>query len=118
MEQLLPFETIPKHEVKDNYPSGFVPPKEEAVNLPYFIQRTKNLELPIYLHLTYRGTRKISMIRKIDGDIWLMNDEIKAFLKKKNNRYVETRVHESARFIETKGDFVNDLREWALSKGF
>lgn len=62
--------------------------------------------------------RKISKIRNIDGDIWLMNDEIKAYLKKKNKHYVETRVHEVARNIEAKGDHVHFLREWALTKGF
>lgn len=119
VERLLPFETIPKFTPKEEYPSGWVPPKEEAINQPYFIQRTKNYELPIYLDITYRGMRKISKIRNIDGDIWLMNDEIKAYLKKKNNsRFIVTRVHEVARNIEAKGDYVNDLREWALSKGF
>lgn len=118
VERLLPFETIPKVTPKESYPSGWVPPKEEAVDHLYFIQRSKNHELPIYLNITYRGTRKISMIKRIEGDIWLMNDEIKAYLKKKNNRYIETRVHEAAKFIETKGDYVHDLREWALSKGF
>lgn len=118
VERLLPFATIPNIVPKESYPSGWVPPNEKAVEHPFFIQRTKNHELPIYLRITYRGIRKISMIRKIEGDIWLLNDEIKAYLKKKNNRYVETRVHEVAKLIEAKGDYVLNLKEWALSKGF
>lgn len=118
VERLLPFDTIPKPTPKDQYPSGWIPPKEEAKNLPYFITRTKNSEMPIYLKQTFRGMRKISTVRKIEGDIWLMNDEIKSFLKKKHQKYVETRVHELGRFIEVKGDYVNDLRDWAFSKGF
>lgn len=118
VERLLPFETIPEVQPKAKYPSGWVPPKEEALELPYFISRTKNHSLPIYLQLTFKGGRKITMIRKIDGDIWQMNDEIKEFLKEKMKRYVETRVHELGRFIEVKGDYVNDLRDWAHSKGF
>lgn len=97
VKRLLPFTTIPKIIPKDSYPSGWVPPKEEALNHPYFLSRTKNAELPIYLKITYRGMRKISIIRKIEGDIWLLNDEIKQYLKQKNKRYVETRVHEVAR---------------------
>ncbi|XP_061718486.1 large ribosomal subunit protein mL49 [Cydia pomonella] len=118
VERLLPFETIPEVQPKAKYPSGWVPPKEEALELPYFISRTKNHSLPIYLQLKFKGGRKITMIRKIDGDIWQMNDEIKEFLKEKMKRYVETRVHELGRFIEVKGDYVNDLRDWAHSKGF
>ncbi|XP_047028013.1 probable 39S ribosomal protein L49, mitochondrial [Helicoverpa zea] len=118
VQRLLPMDTIPAVTPKDHYPSGWIPPKEEAKNLPYFIARTKNHEIPIYLEITYRGIRKITMVRRIEGDIWLMNDEIKSFLKEKNGRYVETRVHEVGRFIEAKGDYVNDLREWAHSKGF
>lgn len=117
VERLLPFETIPEPTPKENYPSGFIPQKEEAKDLPYFIERTKNQELPIYLQVTYRGDRKISKIKKIEGDIWLLNDEIKHYLKDTHKRYIQTRVHELARTIEVKGDYVNDLREWAYSKG-
>ncbi|XP_028175526.1 probable 39S ribosomal protein L49, mitochondrial [Ostrinia furnacalis] len=118
VEQLLPFETIPKVKPKDSYPSGWVPPKEEAVNHPYFLKRNKNHEIPIYLNLYNRGARKITRLKGIDGDIWLLNDEIKSLLKKKHNKYVETRVHELGTFIDVKGDYVNDLQEWAFSKGF
>ncbi|XP_063364757.1 large ribosomal subunit protein mL49 [Cydia amplana] len=118
VERLLPFETIPEVQPKANYPSGWVPPKDEALELPYFISRTKNHALPIYLLTTFKGGRKITMIKKIDGDIWQMNDEVKEFLEEKMKRYVETRVHELGRFIEVKGDYVNDLRDWAHSKGF
>ncbi|XP_053608301.1 large ribosomal subunit protein mL49 [Plodia interpunctella] len=117
VERLLPFEAVPQFKPKDNYPSGFVPQKEESINLPYFIARTKNYEIPIYLQLTHRGQRKISKIKKIEGDIWLLNDEIKALLKDKYHKYIETRVHELARTIEVKGDYVIDLKDWAYSKG-
>ncbi|KAL0829086.1 hypothetical protein ABMA28_003943 [Loxostege sticticalis] len=118
VERLLPFETIPQVKPKDSYPSGWVPPKEEATNHPYFMRRTKNHEVPIYLNLYDRGQRKITKLKRIEGDIWSMNDEIKSLLEKKANKYVETRVHELGTFIEVKGDYVNELKEWALSKGF
>ncbi|CAH0625242.1 unnamed protein product [Chrysodeixis includens] len=118
VKRLLPLETIPAVTPKETYPSGWIPPKEEATSLPYFIARTKNHEVPIYLDITYRGMRKITKIRKIEGDIWMLNDEIKSYLKQKNGRYVETRVHEIGRFIEAKGDHVHDLMQWAYSKGF
>nr|XP_026498039.1 probable 39S ribosomal protein L49, mitochondrial [Vanessa tameamea] len=118
VERLLPLEIIPPVQPKETYPSGWIPPKEEAKDLPYFMPRTKNHELPIYLVITQKGQRKVSMLRKIEGDIWLMNDLIKEHLQKNFNRYIETRVHELGRFIEVKGDFVNSLREWAYSKGF
>lgn len=118
VERLMPFETIPEVTPKEAYPSGWIPPKEEAKNLPYFIARTRNNQLPIYLNISYRGMRKISKIKKIEGDIWLLNDLIKEHLKKTQKRYVETRVHELARFIEVKGDFVTTLCDWAYAQGF
>ncbi|RVE48187.1 hypothetical protein evm_007141 [Chilo suppressalis] len=118
VERLMPFKTIPQVVPKESYPSGWIPPKEEARKLPYFIPRTKNYAIPIYLQLSFKGNRKITQLKKIEGDIWLMNDDIKHLLKTKHKRYVETRVHEVARFIEIKGDYVNDMKEWAFSKGF
>ncbi|XP_068631002.1 large ribosomal subunit protein mL49 [Battus philenor] len=118
VERLLPFETIPAVTPKENYPSGWIPPREEAKNLPYYMSRTRNHEVPIYLHVTFRGMRKITKIKKIEGDIWLFNDIIKAHLKETSGKYVETRVHELGQFIEVKGDYVNILRDWAHSKGF
>ncbi|XP_041981319.1 probable 39S ribosomal protein L49, mitochondrial [Aricia agestis] len=118
VERLLPLESIPQFTPKEKYPSGWIPPKEEAKNLPYFIARTKNHEVPIYLNRSYRGQRQISKIKHIEGDIWAMNDEIKAYLKNTHKRYVETRVHELGKFIEVKGDFVTSLHNWAYSKGY
>ncbi|CAG9788258.1 unnamed protein product [Diatraea saccharalis] len=118
VERLMPFETIPQVIPKESYPGQWVPPKDEAKSLPFFISRTKNHDIPIYMETTFKGNRRITKIKKIDGDIWLMNDEIKHLLKTKYKRYVETRVHELARFIEIKGDYVNDMKEWAYSKGF
>lgn len=118
VERLMPFDAIPAVKPKEKYPSGWIPPCEEAKKLPYFISRSKNQELPIYLNITFRGMRKITQIRKIEGDIWLLNDLIKELLKENAHKYVETRVHELGRFIEVKGDYVNVLRDWAYSKGF
>lgn len=118
VQRLLPLETIPPVKPKEVYPSGWVPPKEEAINHPYFLQRSKNHEIPIYLNIGNRGIRKVTKVKKIEGDIWMMNDDIKSFLKQKNNKYIETRVNELGKFIEVKGDQVNNLHEWALSKGF
>lgn len=118
VQRLMPFETVPAVKPKSSYPSGWVPPREEAQDLPFFLPRTKNHQIPIYIKVGERGHGKRTALRNIEGDIWLMNDEIKAYLKEKNQKYIETRVHELARFIEVKGDHVVDLVDWAHSKGF
>lgn len=118
VEKLMPYEGIPKVLPKDQYPSGWIPPKEEAKTLNYFIPRMKDHSLPIYLQLAFRGQRKTTLIKRVEGDIWLLNDLIKSHLKNKHQKYVETRVNELAQFIEIKGDYVNDVLEWAYAKGF
>lgn len=41
-------------------------------NLPYFVARTKNHMVPVYLRLEeVRGIRKVTIIRHIEGDIWV-----------------------------------------------
>lgn len=118
VERLLPLQTVPKIKEKSSYPSGYLPSKPEAADHPYFITRTRNHMLPIYLNLTFRGQRRISLIKKIDGDIWQLNDELKQYLQNKYNKIIATRVHELLGTIEVKGDYVIDLRNWAYSKGF
>lgn len=43
-----------------------------TTSLPYIVARTKNHMIPVYLHLEeVRGIRKVTIIRHIEGDIWV-----------------------------------------------
>lgn len=118
MEQLLPTKFVPKPAIKDSYPSGWKPQDPSCINNPYYIARTRNHCLPIYLKLSHRNTRKLTQVRKIQGDIWQLASELKEYLEEKMERKVATQVHELAGQILFKADVYYYVEEYLLSKGF
>ncbi|XP_014212887.1 probable 39S ribosomal protein L49, mitochondrial [Copidosoma floridanum] len=123
VERILPLKTVPyPKKFNGPAPSGWVPPKEEARELPYFIQRNKNHMQPVYLELSYRNSRKITCIRLIQGDIWQLEKDIKMYLQKKSkNKHLKeagSRVSEIAGTIKFRGDYVSLVKAWMDMKGF
>lgn len=118
VEELLGASTIPKPKVKASYPSGWSPPDLEKVKkLPYFVTRTKNFMLPVYLEITYRGTRRCSILKNIEGDIWKLEEELSELIERKSNKPCYSRVNEMNRQIKFKGDFVTLIQKYLASKG-
>ncbi|KAK3594331.1 hypothetical protein CHS0354_024267 [Potamilus streckersoni] len=119
VEKLLPSKTVPEPPKHTLYPtpSGWVPP---AANLstPYAVNRTKNHNLPVYLQVKVGGTRKLTLIRKIDGDIWALEADIRNFLEPITGKKCLTQVHEVARFIRVRGNYVTEVGKFLIDKGF
>ncbi|XP_067012079.2 large ribosomal subunit protein mL49 [Anabrus simplex] len=118
VERLLPLKVVPEPVPKSEYPSGWKPPSDECLRYPYYIERSKNHMLPVYLDLSYRGMRKITKLKRIHGDIWALEKELKDYLEEKNQKIVTSQVHEQCGHIFFKGDHVHYCQEWLLSKGF
>lgn len=119
VERLLFSKTVPKPVSKEEYPSGWIPQSPDCVNQPYYVPRNKNHMVPVHLKLTFRGQRKITLIKKVQGDIWLLAEEMKAYLKTKHSsKFIIFRVHELSGNIEVKGDFYYDVKDFLLKKGF
>ncbi|KRZ41054.1 putative 39S ribosomal protein L49, mitochondrial [Trichinella pseudospiralis] len=87
---------VPKH---DSYPtpSGWMPPKDPPLPLPYYVRRTRYNLFPIYsemrrdeLNLT---TMEFSLVKliilcKIDGDIFACEKDLVAFLEERLGRKI------------------------------
>ncbi|XP_065093084.1 large ribosomal subunit protein mL49 [Ochlerotatus camptorhynchus] len=116
VERLLASRVVPTPIAKPEYPSGWKPPKPRS-DLKYFVSRTKNFMLPVYLHRSFRGQRIITAVRRIDGDIWQLESELRYLVEKKLNKSIVTRVNEMNGQIELKGDFVTIVEEFLLEKG-
>ncbi|XP_046582015.1 39S ribosomal protein L49, mitochondrial-like [Haliotis rubra] len=101
VETLLPRETVPDPPVHESYPtpSGWVPPAENQSPMKYFVKRTKNHMLPLYMQTTHAGNRHMVMIRKVEGDIWAFESDIRQHLEKVSGKKVAVQVHEVGRFI-------------------
>ncbi|XP_018409814.1 PREDICTED: 39S ribosomal protein L49, mitochondrial [Nanorana parkeri] len=98
-------------------PSGWIPPKDTPPDLPYFVRRSRMHNIPVYKDITH-GNRQMTVIRKIEGDIWALETEVKDFLTQLTGKTPATQVNEINRTIRVKGYFDTELQTWLGEKGF
>ncbi|CAG9762421.1 unnamed protein product [Ceutorhynchus assimilis] len=117
VQRLLPNTVVPEPVKKDKYPSGWKPQAENLSELPYFVQRTRNHMIPCYLRISHLKTRRTTLLKNIKGDIWLLEKEIKDFLRPQNYQPIRSQVNEFAGFIRINGDHVNAIKYFLENKG-
>lgn len=117
VERILPLTVVPDPKPKESYPSGWIPQSPGAVKLPYFVERTKNHMMPVYLEFGFRNIRRLTVIKKIQGDIWLLENELRGFLQKENYVPLRSQVNEFTRIITFHGDHVNAIKYYLTKKG-
>ncbi|XP_058795495.1 large ribosomal subunit protein mL49 [Phymastichus coffea] len=123
VERLIPLKVVPQPKYFDGpAPSGWIPPKEEGLTHPYYIPRTKNHMMQVYLKISQRGCKHVTCIRKIEGDIWKCEKDIRKFLKPQlpelTYARLSSRVNEMTRQIHFRGDYVAYVKKWMEIKGF
>ncbi|XP_047218021.1 mitochondrial ribosomal protein L49 [Girardinichthys multiradiatus] len=118
VERLIPPSRIPdppKH--VGATPSGWIPPAESPPPLPYMIRRSRMHNIPVYSDLTH-GNRKMTLVRKVEGDIWALEKDVKEYLKQVTGKELPTQVNEVTMTLKVKGHFDQQLKDWLASKGF
>ncbi|XP_061697699.1 mitochondrial ribosomal protein L49 [Syngnathoides biaculeatus] len=118
VERLIPpsrIPTPPKH--VGPTPSGWTPPAESPPPLPYMIRRSRMHNIPVYTDVT-NGNRKMTLVRKVEGDIWALEKDVKQFLKDVTGKEMPTQVNEVTMILKVKGHFDKELKEWLTKKGF
>ncbi|XP_029362240.1 large ribosomal subunit protein mL49 [Echeneis naucrates] len=118
VERLIPpsrVHTPPKH--AGPAPSGWIPPSDSPPSLPYMIRRSRMHNIPVYTDLT-NGSRKLTLIRKVEGDIWALENDVKQFLKEVTGKELPTQVNEVTMTLKVKGHYDMELKEWLAKKGF
>ncbi|KAM8940553.1 large ribosomal subunit protein mL49 [Pelodytes ibericus] len=105
----------PKHAT--TAPSGWAPPKGPSSDLPYTVRRSRMHNIPVYTDITH-GNRHMTLIRKIEGDIWKLDTEIRDFLTQLTGKTPPTQVNEVNHTIRIKGYYDKELRAWLTEKGF
>ncbi|XP_067637838.1 large ribosomal subunit protein mL49 [Eurosta solidaginis] len=119
VERLLPHKTVPKPIEKPEFPSGWKPATADGPELKYFVARTKNHMIPVYLRKTFRGQRRVTIVRRIQGDLWELEKELRAVVEKaRDGRLCASRINEMSGQIHFHGDYVDDIREYLKEKGF
>lgn len=117
VEQVLAPTIIPKPQPKAEYPSGWKPQTIDPTKTPYLIRRTKNDMIPVYLEITFRGTKRVTVIRRIEGDIFAFEEELTNFLEDYLKRKFVIRVNEYSGEIKVRGDYVNLVKHFLMQKG-
>lgn len=118
VERILPKSTVPSVAPKECYSSGWTPQQPNAFKQPYFIKRSKNHMVPVYLQIDYRGTRRRTFIKHITGDIWKLHNELLDYIEYYMAKKERSRVNEFTGQITINGDYVNLLKDYLVSKGF
>ncbi|XP_055906612.1 probable 39S ribosomal protein L49, mitochondrial [Eupeodes corollae] len=119
VERLIPSVAVPKPVPKPEYPSGWRPPQPSSMKHDYFVGRTRNYMLPVYLQTKYRGQRRITIVRYIQGDIWKLERELHKLVEdSKGGKLVASRVNELSGQIHFHGDYVKLIAQFLVSKGF
>ncbi|XP_042348152.1 mitochondrial ribosomal protein L49 [Plectropomus leopardus] len=118
VERLIPSSRVPaplKH--AGPAPSGWTPPAESPPDLPYMIRRSRMHNIPVYTDLTH-GSRKTTLVRKVEGDIWALERDVRQYLKEVTGKELPTQVNEVTMTLKVKGHFDKELKEWLIGKGF
>lgn len=91
VEKLIPPALVPQAPLDPNinYASGWSPPKittPDQCNLPYYIPRTKNHMIPVYLFIykPERGLVRRTIIKHVEGNIWVSKFVCKHYAIKHN----------------------------------
>lgn len=119
VERLLPPTSIPKPAKHEHYPtpSGWQPPRDTLPNLPYSVRRSRMHNLPVYTDITH-GNRQMTVIRKVEGDIWALQKDVEDFLSPLLGKTPITQVNEVTGTLRVKGYFEQQLKAWLLERGF
>ncbi|XP_045106880.1 39S ribosomal protein L49, mitochondrial-like [Portunus trituberculatus] len=121
VERLFPQKSIPKPTVSPGEvtPSGWVAPSAKPGDHPYFIRRSQSHMLPVYLHNVPHMSKYRTFVHHVEGDIFALLEELQEYLKdRKHTRILNMRAHEPHQKIEIKGQYVAEVREFLLKKGF
>lgn len=118
VERLIPPSRVPeppKH--AGPTPSGWIPPAYSPPPLPYMIRRSRMHNIPVYTDLTH-GNRKMTLVRKVEGDIWALEKDVRHYLKEVTGKELPTQVNEVTMTLKVKGHVDKELKDWLAAKGF
>ncbi|XP_054374249.1 39S ribosomal protein L49, mitochondrial isoform X1 [Molothrus ater] len=96
-------------------PDG-APPQTPPPDLPYFVRRSRLHNLPVYLGL--RQGRRLTELRRIHGDIWALERDLRAFLGSQGVPEVAAQVNEVTGTLRLRGHWGAQVRQWLLQRGF
>ncbi|KAJ1837489.1 mitochondrial 54S ribosomal protein img2, partial [Coemansia sp. RSA 2703] len=86
----------------------------KLVKYPYFVRRTRFQSLPVYRDTKNGGTRKLTIVRRVEGDLEALRSDLAQALGE-NSHIVVRKISQQ---LVIKGDCTRGVREWLTKKGF
>lgn len=81
------------------------------------IRRSRMHNIPVYTDQT-KGNRRTTLVRKVEGDIWALEKDVKQYLQEVTGKELPTQVNEVTMTLKVKGHYDKELKEWLVAKGF
>ncbi|TPX71093.1 hypothetical protein SpCBS45565_g01302 [Spizellomyces sp. 'palustris'] len=99
-------------------PTATVKPDGTAIqtkeSLPYLVKRTsKSGWLPVYREFKNGKTQTLTIIRRVDGNVKQLADDLGQFVPSDR-----IEIKELQRHIVLKGDYLFAVRDWLTARGF
>ncbi|GIY45124.1 probable 39S ribosomal protein L49, mitochondrial [Caerostris extrusa] len=113
VERLFPKLRIPEP-TKEASPTGWKAPSKTVPDFPYFIGRTRNHMLPVYEKHVYKDRVRVTQVRKVQGDIWVFEQDLKNYLQKKLGTEIESHVNEICCWVNVKGQHENIIKKLVI----
>ncbi|KAK5125221.1 hypothetical protein LTR85_000897 [Meristemomyces frigidus] len=92
-----------------------LPPTQCAPNLPYFVTRTPSNELPIYTLRKRGGNLKMTRVKKIDGKVDTLRDELRGVLGLQEK---DCQVNPVTRHVVLKGHHKPEIEKFLRERMF
>ncbi|KAF2363116.1 Ribosomal protein L49/IMG2, partial [Trinorchestia longiramus] len=122
VERLFPKTAIkkPNLEPGTHTPGGYIAPSANPGDHPYFVGRTYNFMPRVHFKKIYATNSFRTVVSGVEGDIFQLAADLKAYLINLYglDQIIILQVLEPHQKIFFEGDFVNDIKEFLLEKGF
>ncbi|KAF2219840.1 mitochondrial large subunit ribosomal protein-domain-containing protein [Elsinoe ampelina] len=96
-------------------PTDPLPETQCAPQLPYFVTRTPSNELPVYQFHKAGGNKKLTRIRKIDGNLEALRDAVQSEFKLKKE---DCTINSLTRQVIVKGHVKQEIEAFLQARRF
>ncbi|KAJ1887070.1 mitochondrial 54S ribosomal protein img2 [Coemansia sp. S100] len=85
----------------------------QLVTYPYFIHRTRFQSLPVYTDVKNGKTRKLTIVRRIEGDLEALRSDMSKALSDSS-----IQIKKASQQLVIKGERSDEVRAWLTRSGF
>ncbi|KAJ1667907.1 mitochondrial 54S ribosomal protein img2 [Coemansia sp. RSA 2052] len=85
----------------------------QLVTYPYFVHRTRFQSLPVYTDVKNGKTRKLTTVRRIEGDLEALRADMAKALSDSS-----IQIKRTSQQLVIKGDRSDEVRAWLTRSGF